>query len=668
MKKPTLVSGGDPVDTAREAIEELVDAIHCHVRTLALLAPSLRKQGVEATRVSLVELMAEMERKFPGSREHSVFASVELSLRRLSPANRDRAKVLAMFQGVVALPVLQLMTKWEPAEVTSLASELIETGLATPGYHDHISLNPALCPYLRGQLDIAQRKSWTTRWIEAMGEYVVVLVESHLNTEMATTVTGLELPNLFVLLEQVQQAGDAKATIILANVLLNLLEFQGKPRLLKRVEQVIDDSVAALDETWSQARFLAQYSWINQQVVSGHLDKAIDGAQVLLQRAREAGEQVYPDADHDLARACRLLALVLNKVSRSECALPLLEESQLRFEACGVEKMVATCISERGDCLLGLGRFDEAVTAYEEAIGYFRQQSAERSVAVCKGMIGSVRRSQGRFSEALQAHAEAREYFMRLNERGMVAESWHETGMVYLDIGQSEAAEDAYRKSLALSVELEDIARQARTLAELGILYGDVLGRLDEAASFYRQAADRFFEIGNQAGEGRQRCNLATCLGKLGHLPEARREIHRAIECGTKSGHASEPWSCWQTLGAIENQAGNLRASAEARARAIDAYLSYRRDGGEDYDPAGRISLAVTHELLTGDPTAAVSLLQHLAANPKLPSHAHTYIQALQAIVAGSRDIHLADSPDLSLFMVAEIILLIETMEKHTSV
>jgi len=71
--------------------------VHCHARTLALLAPALRSQGVEATRVSLVELMAEMERRFPGSREQSLFASVELSLRRMSPENRDRARVLGGF-------------------------------------------------------------------------------------------------------------------------------------------------------------------------------------------------------------------------------------------------------------------------------------------------------------------------------------------------------------------------------------------------------------------------------------------------------------------------------------------------------------------------------------------------------------------------------------------
>src|ERR1043165_4711601 len=81
---------GTSRDAASEEIEELVDAVNCHARTLALLAPSLRERGVKSTRESLVELMTEMR----GSRETSVFASVELSLRRMSQTNQDRVRVL----------------------------------------------------------------------------------------------------------------------------------------------------------------------------------------------------------------------------------------------------------------------------------------------------------------------------------------------------------------------------------------------------------------------------------------------------------------------------------------------------------------------------------------------------------------------------------------------
>ena len=193
-------------------------------------------QGVEATRDALVELMVAMEKQFPGSREQSLFASVELSLRRMSPANRDRARVLGVFHGGVDLDMLRDMMQWEEADVASLAGELIETGLATPNRYNHLTLNPALCPYLRGELDVAEREALTSPL--GRGDARVCWLPRAAggrNAEVAATLTVLELPNLFALLEQVQRAGDAEATIGLGHVALCLLQTAGKPRLLERM-------------------------------------------------------------------------------------------------------------------------------------------------------------------------------------------------------------------------------------------------------------------------------------------------------------------------------------------------------------------------------------------------------------------------------------------------
>ncbi len=661
---------GAALDAAREAIEALVDAVHGHARTLALLAPELRGRGVAATHAALVDLMVAMERRFPASREKSLFASVELSLRRLSPANRDRVPVLGVFHGGVDLDVLRVMMAWEKAAVATLAGELIGTGLATADRYDHLTLNAALCPYLRGLMDAAEHEALTARWVEAMGRYVGFLVQQQRqNTEVAATLTGLELPNVFALLEGVQRAGDAAATIDLATSLYSLLSMLGKPRLLERVGLVRDAAAAALGDAWNHARFQASRTRTEQQLGSGRLREALEGAQALLHRARLGGAQAYPGADYDLAVACFLLARVLQTAGGAEQALPLLDEARQRFEAVAkadsgraAERMASVCLAEQGDCLRALGRLDEAAAAYEENIRRAERLDDARQVAVGKGQLGSVRMKQRRYPEALAAHAEARERFTQLDEPGTVAVSWHQTGMVYQKAGQPDAAEDAYRKSLAIKVRLGDVAGQASTLNQLGILYGSVPGRLEEAVAFYRQAVDKSVESRDVAKEGTRRSNLAATLSKLQRFDEARQEIHRAIECKAQFGHASEPWTTWHILANIETDAGNPAAAAEAQRKAIASYLAYRREGGENHYNDGRISLAVTQPLLAGDPTQAASLLEELAANPDaawlLP-----FIHALQAIVSGSRDITLADAPELEYRMAAEIHLLIETLE-----
>jgi tetratricopeptide (TPR) repeat protein len=661
---------GAAAGTDRESIEQLVDAVSCHARTLALLGPALRSRGAQATRTSLVELMAEMDRTFPGSREKSVFASVELSLRRMSPANNEKARVLGVFHGGVDLDVLAMMMQWGKEDVAALAGELIQTGLATPNRYNHLTLNPALCPYLRARMETTERETLLGRWVEAMGRYVRFLdQQGNQNAEVASTLTVLQLPNLLALLDLVQRAGDAEATITLSTLLYSLLQFLGKPRLLERVGQVRDLAAATLGDAWNSARFQAMRTRIEQQLGSGRMREAVEGARELLQRARVAGEAAYPDADYDLAIAVFFLARMERLAGMVDEAMSLLDEARQRFEAVAKERssevaagMVSACITEQGDCLRSLGRLEEAAAAYEDAIHRDEQRGADRDVAVGRAQLGTVRKYQNRYQEALAAYAEARDRFTELDEPESVAVSWHQAGMVYSVAGEPEAAEDAFRKSLAIKVRIGNVRGQASTLAELGALYDDALGRTEESIAFFRKAVDMYVEVGDVAGEGRNRNNLAWRLRKLRRLAEARQEIRRALECKAQFGHSLQPWTSWSILADIETDAGNEVAAAEAKQNAVAFYLAYRRDRGENHTTAGRLTHAVTESLLAGGPGAATSLLQeHLPRAEAAGLGA--FIRALQAIVNGSRDRTLAASQEFDFSITAEILFLIETLE-----
>jgi tetratricopeptide (TPR) repeat protein len=663
--------GSIPTGATRDEIEQLVDTVHCHARTLALLAPALRERGVAATRQSLVELMAEMEQKFPGSREKSVFASVELSLRRMTEANRERARVLGVFHGGVQLGMLRAMTQWEGSDVASLAAELATTGLATPNRYNHLTLNPALCPYLRGEMDATERKRLTIPWVEAMCRYVAVLAQQQSqDTEVTATLRELELPNFFALLDLVQRAGNAEATIELATSLYSLLQNAGKPLLLERVGQTRDAAAKVLGDNWNHAQFQAMSTRVEQQLNRGQFREALVEARALLQRARTSGERAYPEAELDLASAHFILARVLKRSGGADQALPLLKEALLRFETAAkaepneaIEAMASKCFTEQGECLFRLGRLDEAATAYEESIGRSQKIGDERQVAVGKIELGTVRLDQGRHSDALAAYAEARERFTELDEPGSVATIWHQTGTAYRRAGQPEDAENAFGKSLAINVQLGNLEGQAATLLQLGILYDEALGRTEDAVAFIRQAVDKCVEIRDLAGEGGFRSHLATCLHKLRRFDEARQEILRAMECKAQFGLAAYPWTSWNILAGIERDSGSPIAAAEANHQAIACYLAYRRDGGENNSGSGRLASDITRFLLAGDTPKAGSLLQQLAANPNA-AMLQPFIRALQAIVAGSRDRALANTPELDYTMSAEILFLIETLEK----
>jgi hypothetical protein len=151
-------------------------------------------------------------------------------------------------------------------------------------------------------------------------------------------------------------------------------------------------------------------------------------------------------------------------------------------------------------------------------------------------------------------------------------------------------------------------------------------------------------------------------LGKLQRFEEARQTIRRAIDCKAQFGHAAQPWTSWDILADIETADGNSAGATGARHQALDTFLAYRRDGGENQNASGRLALAVREALASGDPAEVASSLQQLAAEPQAASML-PFLTALQAITAGSRDRSLAQDPGLSYDQAAEVLLLIEALE-----
>lgn len=658
-----------------DQIEELARGVHCHARTLALLAPNLQANGVVQTQADLAELMAQMERDFPGEREKSLFAGVALSLKRLSPQNRVRVRVLGLFHGTVDLDVLRVMMDWPEEEVNDLAQALVQTGLATPGPYGHLTLNPALCPCLHKQLAAAQAADHAARWQAAMLAYIGFLVQQQSqNIEMAAVLTALELGNLFALLAQVESAGDAAATIALATSLYGLLQNLGKPKLAARVGQVRDAAHAHLGSTWQHAHFEAARTRIEQQLAGGQMQAALAGAQALLQQALAAGAQAYPAADYDGAVAHFLLGRVLRMGGKAEAALPYLQQAEQAFASvancrgqgthgkAAAERMASACMTEQADCLRALGQFDAAAVAYQTAITHDEQRGAARDVAVGKFQLGTVYLQQKRYPEALAAYEAARTRFAALNEPGTVASAWHQIGMTHEEAGEPGKAEDAYRQALAIMVRLGDVAGQGETLGQLGNLYQGPLQQPEQAAVFYRQALDHAIAAGNKATEGRWHSNLANTLCTLGQWLAARQHIRQAIACKTPFGHAAEPWKTWSILADIESATSDTAAAQAAKQQATALYLAYRRAGGENHSGRGRLCADIHAMLQAGQVAQAQALLhqrkQEYAANTAWQA----LLAALQALSNGSRAEKLAQDEHLHYADAAEITLLLSSL------
>jgi tetratricopeptide (TPR) repeat protein len=656
----------DPGGTPRE-IEELVDAVNCHARALELLARELARKGVRATTQNLNQLMAELDRKHPGDRENSLYASIELSLRRLPPEMREQAKALAVFHGGAHLMVLDhvLETAEDDAEtVQSLAAALIDVGLAEHMGYGHLKLDSALPSYMLRQMSDVEIEAIRVRWSAAMQGLIYFLyAQLFKDAQLSLTVTNLELPNLMAMLLYVQDQATPETVIYLANSIERLVSPLGIKSALAQAVRTREEAALKL-KAWSHARYTTEAATINGLLELGDLRAAHDAVQKLLRLCIEAGVGAYLGAGYDIAMTHYMLGRVLELMGAAEAALQPLGEAQTRLKKLAedgdvtAEGMYSAIMIDIANCLILLGRLDEAASIYEETIRRSEKLSRQRDVAVAKGQLATVYTQQNRYDEALTVYDEALQIFENLDDLGAVAIVWHQIGIMHRRVGRFDLAEQAYRQSLSIAVKRQNLTGEAASLGELGSLY-DEWGRLEDAVTFHRQSVDAYVGLQDLRLEGIARNNLAIVLIKLEQYDEARRELLRAIECKTPFGHASQPWTTWEVLCNLEKAMSNYAAADAARQKAIESYLAYRRAGGESQNRLFNLLVLVNHALQQNQTEGALQQLAEIPAEDT-PQWLKSLIAKLQTILRGNRNANVADDPAFDYTTVAELRLVIE--------
>jgi len=675
--------GADP-DQVRlereEQIGRLVDLVNGHARALVLLTPELAERGLTATTEDLAELMAGMQAREGDDRERSLFASVELGLRRLDPEVRARLAPLGVFRGGGFIWAIAhvLGLDYAKDEEVPLVRGLVTTGLAQlqqPG--PVLRFDPALAPRLLQELraDPAAEAAARARWVEAYAGLTDFLYQQFgKDLQLALRLTVRELPNLLAALRALaaDPTADPGALVDFATRLEALVASVHRPAALREVQalrEAVAEVVGVAD--WSNAAFQAAYAQVEALLASGRLREAIDAARALLDRHRQADPEAYPGWDGDLALARFTLGRGLKQAGAGAEALDVLTEAQRGFEVLAADgdatadRMASVCLTDSADVLRAAGQLDEAAARYEQAIARAEAAGDRRDVAVGKAQLGTVRLQQRDFPAALALHHEAKDFLEAAGEPAGVAQVWHQIGRVHQDAGDRDAAESAYLQSLRLKAERGDRAGEASTNGQLGTLYDDWPGRRAEAVGFHRRAAEAYAALEDRANEGRARSNLANTLVALGRLDEARLELDRAFVCKAGLGPSAEPWKTWFILAKLETATGRPDAATDAHHRAIAAYADARRAGWQITQGEGpRLRAAVAQALANGPDavTDARTQLEALVARPDLPPDRRALARQAIAVLDGARDASVWQGPDLFYADAAELLLLLERL------
>src|SRR5262245_49886359 len=255
MRQDGLTPKHDDTGNTPQEIIDLVEAVNRHARALTLMAREISRSGVRVTTGALRRLMAELHAKYPDDRENSLYASVELSLRRLPAELREKLRVLSVFHGGAFIGVVGLMLDQDFDAAMKLAEALIQVGLAEMMPYRHLRLDPGLPNYLLRQMIAAEQEQLRSRWAEGMRTLADMMYEQVFqDAQLAAQMTLLEFSNLLALLEWAQVSLAPEDVVDLAGRLESLLVPLGRPQALTQATRAREQAAKALG-AWSHAQF-----------------------------------------------------------------------------------------------------------------------------------------------------------------------------------------------------------------------------------------------------------------------------------------------------------------------------------------------------------------------------------------------------------------------------
>lgn len=672
-----LERAAEPVPAWPSAAElsPLAEAVEGHAGALLALAGEIVANGVDGAAAALREIVEDLGNAPEDDRRQALQIGVELALRRLSPELRQKARPLAVFRGGGHLTAIAavLSLDVENDEEILLAEALIDARLAEMTPNNFLRLHPALAEVLRTKIDEGELVAARTAWLRAESQLIAFLYQEQVKSpQLVSGLALLELPNLLACLEYLTAHEEPEAAIELAGEVEGLIGPLGRPAALARVEALRVEATERLGE-WSREQFLRESAVLEAQMDAGHPEAAAAAARKLIQRVEAIGESAYDGVEHDLATTHLTLGLAELLAGENDAARNSLVGARERFQrlaAAGdaaAARMEPLVLARIGDAERAVGRLDEAARIYERAIARSKRLDDERQTAEIESQLGSLYLAQGRPGDALEAYSSARAALAELGEPLREADIHHRLAAVHEAMGDPDAAEAAYRAALELEGAAGERSAVAVTLGELGAVQASA-GRIEEAAEAFARAAELFAELGDLANEGIARSQLANQWMRLERHDEARDELLRTVECDRPLGHAAEPWRTYSMLFHLETGVGEARAARVAREKAVEAYLAYRRDGGENQTHHDEIFTevvsAIEHAVLEHGATDEVrSRLAGMKRRPDLPPTLAALIPALEALLDGSRDRALASDPNLYYRDAAELLLQIEKLE-----
>jgi diguanylate cyclase (GGDEF)-like protein len=193
-----------------------------------------------------------------------------------------------------------------------------------------------------------------------------------------------------------------------------------------------------------------------------------------------------------------------------------------------------------GMCAL-LGKYEDAITSYEEMRKGARLAGNRRAEGKALNCIGSVHVGKGSYDEALSCYDVSLTIRKEIGDRSGIAESLHAIGSVHHSKGSYDEALGYYGDAVEIYREMGDKSGIARSIQNIGgIQWGK--GSYEEALRYLEDALAIYREMGDRSGIAGSIQNIGGVHWGKGFYDEALRSLEDALaifrEIGDKGGVA----------------------------------------------------------------------------------------------------------------------------------
>jgi tetratricopeptide (TPR) repeat protein len=262
------------------------------------------------------------------------------------------------------------------------------------------------------------------------------------------------------------------------------------------------------------------------------------------------------DRPHEGA-ALITLGDVLREMRRFEEAITACQDAAAIYRETG-NHGEGMALSNLGVALRNVRRFDEAITACQDAAAIFRQLGDRHSESIALNNLGLALRDVRRFDEAITAHQDAAAIYRQTGDRHSEGMALNNLGGALQGVRRFDEAITAHQDAAAIYRQTGDQHSEGNALRNLGAALQEVR-RFDEAITACQNAAAIFRQEGDRHGEGQALGNLGTALQGVRRFDEAITACQNAAAIFREIGDRHSEGIALGKLGVVWRGCGGSR-------------------------------------------------------------------------------------------------------------